>query len=357
MLLSPTGPRRRTALRLLAVSAASAFALLLAAVLCGCTQLLLISPPATPAAPTAKPISGGPREVQRPYQFPEKPLTVLVGSERGTTPDLAMRLLSPPLERLAGFPVVVANRTGAEAWTQLKWAKADGHILGLVASPQFLMPFDGWERPPFGVGDFAFLAGQLQKVGALFVGPQSPFGSARELVAAARAQPGTLSVAVPLEGTAEALALAELQKRAGVRLRVLPFADAVQAHGAVVRGEADAGFGSAVAVARGAAMGRGRLVAVLGESRLLDLPEVPTLREQGIDVISYSALGYAVPRATSPEVAEYLAWVLYLAISDPGHRGRMEEAGLPVSYMTGQQYRAFLTAEAERVKLLLPASP
>lgn len=346
-----------------AATVGATLAALVAAASLGCATLpsLHPAPPSGPAGMASNPPAGAPQEAHKPHDFPRRPISLLVGSERGTSQDTAARLLATPLERVVGQPVIVVNRPGGDgmdAWVQLKRSNADGYTLGLIASPQIqVLALDPRRGSPFSLGDFLTLANQLYDPGAIFVRYWSPFESIHDLIAAATTQPGRISVAIPAGSVVDALAAAELQRRAGRRLQVLSFSGPNGALMAALSGQADASIGSVTGFGPSVRSGQGRVLAVLDVERSSDRPEVPTLRETGIDVVSYRSLGYAYRSETAPDIVEYLSWALFAAMSDRDYQNRMRDAGLPARFMGAEQYRRLFAAEGEKVRRLLPLLP
>ncbi|MHB0869029.1 MAG: tripartite tricarboxylate transporter substrate binding protein [Chloroflexota bacterium] len=328
---------------------------LLVATTAGCTLPFVPGPNLSPVATaTPTPEVGAPPEVQKPYNFPNKPITLVVGDPKGTEVDAATRGLIARLEKTLGQPVVVVNQVGGdglEAWTQLKKSRADGYVVGLIASPRFqLMALDPQRVPPFAPGDFTPVANYLADPGAVFVRNGSPFRSLGELVASARAQPESISVSIPVGSPVDRLAAAQFQQRAGVKLRVIEFVDATNARLAGLSGQVEAVFGRYSNLAPLVRSRQGRFLALLEEKRLQEWPELPTARESGVDLISYTSLGYAVPRGTSQEVVDYLAWALYGAASAPESRAAMRDADLSVRFMGPAQYAAHLSGQEQMVR-------
>lgn len=353
---SALGRTRQAAGRLWAVVG---LVVLLTASCAGAPPFLL--PPSTASdplpTPRVPPGPGAPQEAPKPHSFPERPITLLVGDQRGGKGDVAARLLTPHLQRLLSLPVVVVNRTaggGEEAWVRLKEARPDGYTVGQVASPNIHAAVsDPQRKASFAMSDFAPLVGQAQEPLAFFVRSWSTLKSTEDLVRAARAQPDGLTVSVASGHTVARLAATEFQKKTGARLRVTEFADPNAAHLAALSGQVEVGLASVPEVLPSVRSGYGRLLAISSEKRHEDRPEVPTLKEGGIDVVSYFTVGYAVPTETSPDIAEYLRWTLYLATTSEAHRSQMRSAGLTVRFMGGREYAAFLAAEGERVRRLL----
>jgi tripartite-type tricarboxylate transporter receptor subunit TctC len=324
----------------------------------GCGSLSLLEPSYSAATPPPRNQPDAPPEVQKPSRFPEKPLTLLVGFPRGVDGDIAARTMIPRLERWMGQPVVVVNRTGTvgqDAWLQLKQAKPDGYTVGMIQSPQLQMAaLVSKGSAPFAVEDFAPIAGQLQYPQALFVRGLSPFKSVAELIAAARTQPDGISVGVAAGNGVDSLAVAEFQRRAGVKLRVTRYADPLAARMSTINGQVELHFGSLSTLTSTVRAGQGRFLAVLDQRRSPDFPDVPTMMESGAEVAVLSTTGYALPKGVPTELADYLAWSFYVAISDPSHQAAMKEAGQPVHFLAPAPYRKLVSDEAARVKELQP---
>ena len=297
-------------------------------------------------------------EVERPSGFPDRPITLLVGSTKGAEADIAARTVIPRLEKGLGRPVVVVDRLGGgglDAWSELKQAKPDGYTLGLIASPQFqLMALDPRTKAPFAIGDFVPAANQLWDPVAILVRSGSGLQSLRELIAAARSQPEGISISVPATGAAERLAITDLQRKVGLKLRVTEFIDATNARLAALSGQVEAVCGRYSYLAPLARSRQGRFLIFLEEKRLPEWPEVPTLKEMGVDVLFPSSLGYAVPKGTPQEVVDYMAWALHLAMSAPEPQAALRESGLGMRFMGPEQYASFLADQAERTRELLP---
>ncbi|HEX2924632.1 MAG TPA: tripartite tricarboxylate transporter substrate binding protein [Chloroflexota bacterium] len=319
----------------------------------GCGSLALFEPSYSTVPPPPRLSPDAPPEVQKPSYFPDKPLTLLVGFSRGGEGDVAARAMTPRLERALNQPVVVVNRSSAQdAWAQLKVAKPDGYTMAMIQSPQLqIATLDSLGKALFSLEDFVPIVGQLQDPQVLFVRSLSPFKSVAELVAAAKAQPDGISAGV-MGGGVDNLALAEFQRRVGVKLRVTRYPDPISARMSTINGQVELHFGSLSSLASTVRAGQGRLLAILDERRSPDFPDVPTMRESGADVVVLSTTGYAFPKGTSAELQDYLAWSLYVAISDPSHQSKMKEAGHTVHFMAPAAFRKLISNEAARAKEL-----
>jgi tripartite-type tricarboxylate transporter receptor subunit TctC len=99
--------------------------------------------------------------------------------------------------------------------------------------------------------------------------------------------------------------------------------------------------------------GQARILAVMADKRFPDLPDVPTFREQGIDLTSSSARGFIVPKGTPTDIVRYLEQALRKAMDDPDHVRRMKEVGLSVKFMDSEEIAGFIGREEARAKSLI----
>ena len=333
-----------------------------------CLALIIVgcSLPPSFAAPEPSPTqlltyhrvaSNAPPEAPKPHYYPQKPITILVGSSRGGDPDIAARLLAAQMEKIIASPVIVSNRPendGLEVYTQVKSAASDGYILGLAASPQLqAAALDAGGKAPYSPADFLPLGSQFRDPVIIFVRNLSPFKSVDEFITMVRSQPDKVMVSIPQKSMAEKLAAEELRRNAGLRLRLGIYTDPANALLATLSGQSEAAFCSLSSALPMVKANQGRFLATMSFERLSTQPEVPTLREKGVDIAAQSVFGYVAAKKTAPDIADYLCWVLYQAISDPQHQARMQDAGMSVDYLNRQQFSTLLTSEGERIKKLI----
>lgn len=334
-------------------------AMMLSAMAVGCAlpPFLSTAEPLPAHQGIARPTSpDAPPEAPKPFYYPQKPVTLLVGSHRGTDADIATRLLATQLEMVIGAPVVVSNRPeddGIGIWNQLKSAGSDGYNLGLISSPQMqAMAMEPARNASFSLKDFLPLAGHIKDPTVLFVRSWGPFNSVEELMEAARAQPEKITISITNTSLVSNLAMDEFQRITGLKLRVANSTDPTNTLLAVLNGQAEAAFISfsrAISMVRA---GQGRFLAVMSDERVQLQPSVPALREKGINLVSQTFLGYVAPRKTAPDIADYLNWSLYLAISNANHQSDLQKAGLAPRYMESQRFANLLTSEWGRVERL-----
>jgi tripartite-type tricarboxylate transporter receptor subunit TctC len=282
--------------------------------------------------------------------WPSKPIKIVVPFAAGGTSDVLARVLAAQLQTSLKQTVVVDNRAGAGGVIgadSVAKAPADGYtlLLGTIATHAInpaLLP----KMPYNAAKDFApvMLLGSISNV--LLVGPDQPFKSVKELIAAAKAKPGSLQFASAGQGTSQHLSGETFKLLAGVDLTHIPYKGSAPAIQDVMGGAVPMSFETALVAAPQIKAGKVRALAVTSAKRARILPDVPTLQEAGVpgfDVASWQAL-YA-PAGTPPAIVAKLNAELARLIEQPETKTRMEALGLEHTANTPAQFAEFQGAE------------
>src|ERR1700754_3273635 len=254
--------------------------------------------------------------------FPSESIRLLVPYAAGGPTDLTARAYGEFLERDLGQPVIVENKpggSGAIATQELVSAEPDGHTLAPITSGTVVLT-------PL-ANDVGYTASDVIPVGVmsevpslLAVGSGSPHRDIAALVAAARARPGAVSVAVPGASTPQGIELQRLRDEHGVEFAVVPFNGNAEMTTALLGGNVDAVLINASQdVVENIDAGRFRPLAVSTEQRLNWLSDTPTLVEAGFAglTLSGSTFGLAGPAGLPAPVATRLEDALRRAHADP----------------------------------------
>jgi len=282
-------------------------------------------------------------------QYPARPIRLVVPFTAGGVTDSVARITANHLSKSLGQPVVVENRPGADgaiAAQTVKAAPADGYTLLFATNSVLSIPLvsksAGFETfadftPVSTVGRFPF---------AMFVHPDVPSKSVKDLVDYARANPGKLNYASVNPG--EQLITGQFLKATGVDMVRVPYKGGAAALPDLVAGRIHVYFtpiGNGLGHAR---EGRVRMLATLLPERTPLAPDVPTMAEAGVaglSVMSYQLV--MAPTGTPRDVVERLSAEVNAAVRDPGVRAQLEKVSLVVEGMTPQQTAAMLE-EANR---------
>ena len=273
-------------------------------------------------------------------RFPAKPVRVFVPFAPGGTTDVQMRALCDAASRRFGQPVVVENRSGAGGILgaqALIGTRPDGYTLAQMPVSVFRYP-QMVAKPPFDpTRDFSWV---LQLTGYLFgvvVRADAPWHSFSELLDYAMANPGKVNYGSPGTGTSLHITMEQIALSRGIEWTHVPFRGVAEDLQALLAGQitvsADAsGWAELVKD------GRLRLLCTWGAERARRFPDAPTLREQGIDVVSESPYGLAGPAGMDPAVIRVLQDGFRDAMNDPVHLAVLERLDMSVAYLNSEDY-------------------
>jgi tripartite-type tricarboxylate transporter receptor subunit TctC len=295
---------------------------------------------------------------EKPKDYPNKPVTIQIGFGPGGSSDVGVRILAESLKKIIGQPVLAENKAGAGGqvmWTDFKNnAKPDGYTLALINVPQLqTVVFDAARKSLFTMKDFQPVANHVQDPGAILVRKESPYQTLEDLLKDAKAKPGQLTASTTGIGSDDHLAVLDVERRAKVKFNIVHLKDTPTALTRVLGGHTDANFDNIGGFLPTVESGLGRILAVMMDQRYPDLPNVPTLKERGVDLVSSSTRGYVFPAGTPMEIVRYMEQSIKKAMEDPEHIDRMKKAGLTLKFMGIEEFTKFLEGENERAKQLI----
>ena len=264
--------------------------------------------------------------------WPKKPVKVVVPFPPGGVTDSLARITADWLTQRLGQPVIAENRPGASgaiAAELVARADADGYTLLSAATPQLaIVPYvqkinyDPVKdfAPISIVGTNPFALGCNQKIAAT---------NLKQLVDYARAHPGELSYASPGSGSVGHLTMELFLARAGLKLEAVLYKGGGPAIADVVAGHVPCYFGNLNEILPHAGGGKINVLAVSGQARAPQLPQVPTVAEQGYPgfrTVTWN--GYVAPAATPRIIVERLAREIAAGCKDAAFAARLEKIGV-----------------------------
>jgi tripartite-type tricarboxylate transporter receptor subunit TctC len=233
--------------------------------------------------------------------FPAKPVTVIVPFAPGGPTDIVMRTLATASEKHLGQSVVVENRTGAGGTlgpAQMTKARPDGYTLAQLPITVFRYPFmTSTSFDP--AKDFTYIIALSGYSFGMVVRADSPWKTLGDLIADAKARPGQINYGTPGAGTTPHITMEQIARRAGISWTHVPFRGNADSNTALLGRHIDVvadstGWGPFVNA------GEFRLLVTWGAARTKNWPNVPTLKESGIDIVSNSPYGIAGPAGMEP---------------------------------------------------------
>lgn len=289
-------------------------------------------------------------------QYPTRPINLIVAFPAGGSTDIGARVLAGIAEKMIGQPIVVVNKGGAGGqvgWTELARAKPDGYTIGFLNLPATNTTILDPERQAiFNEGSFTPIANQVLDPGVIWVAANSPFKTLKDLLDAAKAKPGTLRAATTGILSDDHLAILMVEEaNPGVSFRIVHLLGGAAQMKETLGGNIDVSFDNVGGIVPQVKAGQVRALAVMDTERSKFLPDVPTAKELGMpNVISSSTRGIGGPKGMDPAVVKKLQDVFVKAMADPDHIKRLEDAGLAIKPMIGDEYVKYFNETHEKAK-------
>lgn len=301
----------------------------------------------------ALPLLGLPA-LARAAGYPERPITFICPWPAGGTADITMRALCLAAARQLGQTIVVENKTGASGMLGLKamaGAKPDGYTIGQIPiSVTRFSQLGSVQLDP--MKDLTYIARVSGQTFGIAVPAASPWKTAKDLVADAKARPGKITYASAGIGGATHVGMEEFLMTAGAQMNHIPFKGGSEALQAVLGGHVDALIDSS-SWAPHVQSGKLRLLATLGEKRTNDFKDVPTLKEAGYNVVVDAPNGIGAPKGLEPAVAARLREAFKAAAASPEFTAACDKIDAPLMYLDGPDYEKYVAATYQKEKGLI----
>lgn len=274
-------------------------------------------------------------------------ITVLMGFSPGGGSDAVAQLVQPFLsEELEGVSFVnqyQPGATGAIAWTQLaKQVKPDGNTISITNTPMLMTNYIMNDAITYTIEELEPIANIVTDPGIAVVPPDSPFETFDDLIEAARANPGTVTVGNSGVGGDDFFTSVLLEQAADLELQKVPFEGDGPSWTAAMGGKIDASFNNVGITFPQVSEGNLRALAVFSEERLPELPDVPTAKELGYDLVAGSSRGYSAPAGLPPEARQQLIDALARVVERPDFQEAAAAQAMNIDFMAGDDYRAYL---------------
>jgi len=287
-----------------------------------------------------------------------RPIEVFVGFSAGGGVDVMARAVAPFLANLLpGARFVIVNRPGAggqlghEAAAN---AAADGFALGATTMPGLVShPI---ERPVrYRVSELTYLANVVDDPCALFVRPESPYRSLDDLVAAARARPEVVTYGLTGVGSDDHLTMFRFEAATGARLTHVPFPGIGQMLPQVFNGAVDIAAMNVSEALPFLREGRLRGLGQASTARWPGMPDLPTYREQGMDVLGSASRGFIAAPGLPEEISQRLVAAFSALLADPAFIREAERLSMPLRPVLGAEYRAMAQSMETELRALWAA--
>ena len=265
--------------------------------------------------------------------YPNKPVTIVVGYAAGGGVDFVARLLAEKLADRLKQPVVVENRPSVGAVvasTYVSKAKPDGYTLMMGAPGPIVFNHALNDKLPYGPRDFAPISIMTNSPLVLLVGSNNPARNVQELVAQSRANPDKANYGA--SSASFQLTTELFNRRTGAKFTHIPYKGANEAVQAVMAGDVTMTLADSGPAITGLQSGRLKALAVTSAERLKDLPNVPTLAELGIDLKVSLWIGLLAPAGTPADIVKRLHEEMVRIVDMPDVKARIAaKASIPMT--------------------------
>lgn len=288
--------------------------------------------------------------------YPKKPITVLQGFKPGGGSDALAQLTQPFLQKILGKTFInqyIPGATGAIAWTKLtKSTKADGYTISITNTPMLMTDYIMNPEITYNIYELTPIANVVTDPGIIVVGKDSPFKTVKDFFDAARKNPGNITVANSGIGGDDFFTTLIVQKATGLKFQMVPFQGDGPSWQAAMAGKVDVSFTNLGVTFPQIQAGNLRALALFADKRDPNLPDLPTLKEMGYDVVSGSSRGYSAPKGIPAKARDTLIKAFKKMGNNPEFLKTAAARALPVDMKYGDDYAAYLKKQEKEFRAI-----
>jgi tripartite-type tricarboxylate transporter receptor subunit TctC len=288
-------------------------------------------------------------------KYPSKPIEVIVPFNPGGGADSSQRTFNKFAEPIVGQSLVVVNKAGAggtRGWAEFVRKDADGYSLAIVTPPFNVIPaLANPKQTGYTLDQFTNICIYAVVPDVLIVREDSKFKTFADLVKHAKANPNKVKVANTGKLGADLMTTLLIQEATGAEFTKIPFTGGSKSLKGLLSGTTDAMVGSARFAVKGA--GKVRTLGVTAAERVPELPDVPTFKEQGFDVVAERYRAFAGPKDLPKDVVDYWGGVCEKVTKDAGFQAAMKKIGQPPVFRGPAKAQASIDGMAKRMKALV----
>jgi len=275
--------------------------------------------------------------------FPNKPVTLVIPWPPGGPTDRHLRVLAEIAAKHLGQQVIVENKPGGSGTLGgalvAATAKPDGYTIAQLPLTIFRLPYmqkTTWDPKK----DFTFIIHLTGYTLGVAVHADSPWKTWKELLAHAKANPGTLRYGTSGTASTPHLTMERIADIEGIKWTQVPFKGEAESSAALLGKHVEV-LASGTGLFPLAQAGQLRMLVVWTEKRAVQFPDVPTLMESGQNLVSASPYGLAGPKGMDPKVVQVLHDAFQKALMDPAHLKALNDISQPVMYKNSADYAAY----------------
>ncbi len=281
--------------------------------------------------------------------YPTRPLTYIVPWSPGGGTDMSARAMAASLQNVLDQPVNVVNRTGGGGVVghlAISQASADGYTLGAVTVEISMMHWMGLTDLTY--EDYQLLALLMNNAATITVRADAPWETLQDFIDDLKANPGEYQASGTSKGGIWDLARIGFLQAIDMPENALPWVPsqgAAPAMQELLAGGVDVVTAALAEVDAIRQAGEVRVLGVMSDERLPQFPDVPTLKEQGIDWSQGGWVGVGAPAGLPEEKVAYLDSAIQVAFNDTAFTRPMERAGYQIQYMNAADFEEFMAKQ------------
>lgn len=288
-------------------------------------------------------------------KFPVKPITLIIPWAAGGGQDNSARALAPLVGEILGQPIVIVNKPGAASATGhifVQDSPADGYTLLQTSTPiitlQYLHPSSGVSYKKLEpIAMFSY------SPAAIFIKNDAPWNTLKELVDYAKANPGKLRLANSTNGGIWHLAGMTFAKEAGIKIIHVSTKGSAADANMVLGGHVDGLIGGPGDVFHLVKGGKLKMIASAEPERSKLLPDVPTFKESGLNLVMFSYYSWLGPKGLAPEKVRVIAEAVKKATESKPYRDFCANQAVTINFMAPREFSKFLEETDKKYKTLI----
>lgn len=295
-----------------------------------------------------------------PADYPNKEIQWIYAFGPGSPMDAYFRILADKIQKMEGWKhgFVVTYKEGASGrigWNAFAEAKPDGYTLGFAPSAMLISAVS--EDVSYGADKMSYIINTMSDPGAIGVKSDSKYNSLQELVEAAKANPGKITIGVTSTIGQEGLTVRLIEKASGAKFNMVAFDGEAEIFAAVIGNHLDAFCLNISDATTFIEDGQVKILATGDDERSPFLPDVPTYKESGYDVTQLNMRGIGGPAGIPEPIRQYLENCFIAAANDPEIQAKAAEMKIPVDTLTGAELEAQFKAISETYRKLYEEDP
>ncbi|MBU0644106.1 MAG: tripartite tricarboxylate transporter substrate binding protein [Alphaproteobacteria bacterium] len=291
--------------------------------------------------------------------YPEKPIQIIVGFDAGGGTDVMARTATPFIEKYLGegASLVVKNVPGASGQigiTETAGADPDGYTIGTFNLPG-MMARTIDRKSAYDVDSFTYLANVVNDPNVIVTSKRGDLDTLEKLIAEATANPGAVTVGMSSLGGDDHFMLIKLQQLTGAEFTIVPFSGSAPARTALMGGHVAMGILNISEVAE--FQEELNVLGVAQAERSPFAPDLPTFKEQGLDLLNGSMRGFVAPAGLPAEVEAKLVDAFGQLAGDEEFQAAMAATANPVEVVTGAEFKALTASLYDLAKGVWETTP